>query len=414
MLLNLLFEALALVSLGITLWQWFLARRFPLHRRVREASYAPAITLLKPLKGCDAETSECLRSWLTQDYPGAVQVLFGVASGEDPVCQIARELIAVHPQGDAQLVLCGEALGPNGKASTLIQLQRHARHDVILISDADTRVPSDFLTNVVAPLREPGVGLVCCFYRLANPTTWPMQWEAIAINADFWGQVLHSQSLAPIDFALGAVMVTRRAHLDRIGGFEALVDYLADDYQLGNRIAREGKRIVLASVVVDGWDSPMNWRQVWAHQLRWARTFRFCRPLLYFLSILGNATLWPVLWLLSHPTSYVAAGTLACLFVRLASAWDNQRRFTQGLKHVTRAWLAPLKDALHAGPDQRRGSSARSAGCTVRRAGEVEQVCALGLVELQRAGDGVEHAVGDASDVALLEADVVVDADSGE
>src|SRR5262249_42061532 len=153
-----------------------------------------------------------------------------------------------HPERDAQLVICSESLGMNAKVSTLIQLLRQAVREptpgssqegnpagpnadpVIIISDADVHVPPDFLANVVAPLRDERVGLVNCLYRLANPATLAMQWEAIAINADFWSQVLQAQSLKPLDFALGAVMTTTRRRLESIGGFEALVDFLADDY----------------------------------------------------------------------------------------------------------------------------------------------------------------------------------------
>src|SRR6185437_14357220 len=125
-----------------------------------------------------------------------------------------------------------------------------------------------FLVNAVAPLQSAEVGLVNCFYRLANPTTVAMRWEALAINADFWSQVLQGRSLQPLDFALGAVMTTRREQLKKIGGFEALADYLADDFQLGNRIARAGSRIALCPVVVDCLSASMNWQEAWAHQLR--------------------------------------------------------------------------------------------------------------------------------------------------
>ena len=133
-----------------------------------------------------------------------------------------------------------------------------------------------------------------------------MQWEAIAINADFWSQVLQSRSLKPLDFALGAVMATRRQHLQEIGGFAGLVDCLADDYQLGNRIARRGHSIALSPVVVECWSAPMGWAEVWKHQLRWARTIRVCQPAPYFFSLLSNATLWPLLWLIVKPAAPVA------------------------------------------------------------------------------------------------------------
>ena len=191
-------------------------------------------------------------------------------------------------------------------------------------------------------------GMVCCFYRLANPTTLAMQWEAIAINADFWSQVLQSQTLKPIDFALGAVMAMPRKQLAEIGGFRALVDCLADDYQLGNRIARRGYHIALSPVVVECWSAPMGWAAVWKHQLRWARTIRVCQPAPYFFSILSNGTLWPLVWLLAKPTAPVGAFVLCCCLTRILTALNLQSRLTQSRPPYACAWLVPVKDLLQA------------------------------------------------------------------
>jgi ceramide glucosyltransferase len=363
--LNLIFASLALLSLALTLWQWFVARRFRLHQRIAQPSSPgkaqqssdpqpstlnpqPPLTLLKPLKGCDPATEDCLRSWFTQQYPGPVQVLFGVADAEDAVCGIARRLLQEFPQADAQLIVCGPPRGTNAKVCQLVELERQAKHDLLIISDADVRVPADLLTNVVAPLQQPEVGLVNCFYRLANPTTLAMQWEAIASNADFWSQVLQSASLKPIDFALGAVMATRRQQLAEIGGFQALADCLADDYQLGHRIAQRGRRIALSPVVVECWSVPMGWAAVWKHQLRWARTIRVCQPLPYFFSLLSNPTLWPLVWLLARPAAPVLAFALGCGLVRVLSALNLERRLTGQRAPCAHAWLVPLKDLLQA------------------------------------------------------------------
>ncbi len=151
---------------------------------------------------------------------------------------IVTKLLKEFPAPDAQLIVCEASQGVNNKVGKLAHLETLAKHDVLIISDSDVCVPRDFLTNLVAPLRDEKVGLVNCFYQLANPTTLAMRWEAIAINADFWSQVLQSQSLKPLDFALGPAMATRRKQLAEIGGFDAIVNCLADDYQLGNRIAR--------------------------------------------------------------------------------------------------------------------------------------------------------------------------------
>ena len=356
-------SALAALSFGLSIWQFVAAMGFPLQVGTRCRASGPTgrsalpglgegampgVSVLKPLKGCDAETRECLRSWLTQEGPTDVEVLFGVDSKDDPVCEIVRELMREHPLCDAQLVVCGEKLGPNPKVSKLIQLARLAKHEVICATDADARVPADFLACALAPLSDPQVGLVNCFYRFANPTTFAMRWEAFAVNADFWGQVLQSAALKPMDFALGAVMITPRACLDGIGGFGALVEYLADDYELGQRIARNGARVALAPVVVDCWTGPMRFGEVWAHQLRWARTIRVCRPAPYFLSILGNATLWPVLLLLAAPSAPVAGAVATALAWRMVQGSLMERKFT-GRWQIDSLWMALVKDLLQVG-----------------------------------------------------------------
>ena len=370
MILHYIFGGLATLSFILLIWQWLAARRFPLHQRVSDTSFAPAVTLLKSLKGADAATEDCLRSWFVQEYRGAVQILFGVASAEDPVCAIVKKLQQEFPQRDVRLEIIPTFIGANAKVSKLAALEKLAKHDIFVVSDADVRVPADFLANAVAPLREPTVGLVNCFYKLANPSRAAMQWEAIAINADFWSQVLQSQTLKPLDFALGAVMLARRGLVAEIGGFASLADCLADDYQLGNRIAKRGHRIVLSPIVVECWDPPMGWGAVWRHQLRWARTIRVCQPAPYFFSILSNAGLWamasfivglagmrfgPMEW---HNDDGVIYGTshlnlsLAlpigafCILFRILIAQNLQNRLTRSSGGFAYFWLVPIKDLL--------------------------------------------------------------------
>ena len=370
MILHYIFGGLAALSFVLLMWQWIAARRFPLHRGESDTSFAPAVTLLKSLKGADAATEDCLRSWFEQDYRGEVQILFAVASADDPVCGIVEKLQQEFPNRDVHLEVVSTLIGANAKVSKLAELEKLAKHDIFVVSDADVRVSTDFLANAVAPLREPTVGLVNCFYRLANPSTLAMRWEAVAMNADFWSQVLQSQTLKPIDFALGAVMLMRRALVAEIGGFASLADCLADDYQLGNRIAKRGHRILLSPIVVECWDPPMNWRTVWNHQLRWARTIRVCQPAPYFFSILSNAGLWamvcmiiglagirfsPKVWHVdqnvafgvSHgalPLTFFIGGTL-CV-ARIVIACDLQSRLTRSSGGNAYLWLVPVKDLL--------------------------------------------------------------------
>jgi ceramide glucosyltransferase len=277
-----------------------------------------------------------------------VQILFGVANTDDPVCAIVDQLLGEFPHADAQLIKCPKMLGANLKVSTLTQLQPRVKHEVVLISDADVRVSSIFLANVVQPLADSQVGLVHSLYRLANPTAWPMRWEAIAVNADFWSQVLQARTLRPFDFALGAVMVTRHSDLERIGAFSALLDYLADDYQLGHKIASTGKRIELCPIVAECWEAPMDVRDVLNRQVRWARTIRVCQPLPYFLSVLSNATLWPLCWLFAFPTNWALVVTAIVLCWRTVSAQLLQARLTGTAPSPLDGVLVLFKDVIGA------------------------------------------------------------------
>jgi len=342
-----IFGLLASLSLVLLLWQWWAGWRFPLHQRLTAHAFLPAVTLLKPLKGCDRDTEDCLRSWFAQEYTGRVQILFGVASADDPVCDIVRKLQEEFPSADSQLIVCAPLRGANAKVSKLMELERLASHELFIISDADVGVPSDLVTDLIERMRSnTQVGLVHCFYGLAKPETLAMRWEAIAINADFWSQVLQSQTLKPIDFALGAVMATGRKQLREIGGFAALADCLADDYQLGHRLVQRGYHVTLSNVAVDCSSAPMGWRGVWKHQLRWARTIRVCQPVPYFFSILSNATFWPLVWFVAHPAALALSFAVACWLTRIVAALELQTRLTRRRDHFAYWWLVPIKDLL--------------------------------------------------------------------
>lgn len=336
---------LALLSVVLNLWQWVAAQLFPLRRPERAESYQP-VTLLKPLKGEDSKTVECLESWFNQDYPAPVQLLFGVASANDPVCATVGDLIRRHPRVDARLIVCNPLLGANAKVSSLCYLFRAAGHELIVVSDADVKVEKGFLKQLTPAFEAKRTGLVNCFYALAGARNLPTRWEALAVNADFWSQVLQGLSLKEMDFALGAVMATRKSALEKIGGFEALLDYLADDYQLGNRIARAGFKLKLCRTPVECHSDQQSWQEAWNHQLRWARTIRVCQPLPYFFSILSNATVWPVLWLAFAP-SPISGGTLMlALVLRWITAATNYSRLYKKEGEPNPFWLAPFKDLL--------------------------------------------------------------------
>ena len=172
-----------------------------------------------------------------------------------------------------------------------------------------------------------------------------MRLESIAVNSDFWTQVLQGNMLKRMEFALGAVIATSKTELRAIGGFEALLHYLADDYYLGNRIARNGTgaRLTICPDPVDCHAPVQGWRGVWKHQLRWARTIRACQPVPYFFSILGNATLWPVLGFAVAKCQHSAALLGTALLLRMVTAASNWRKLT-GEPGWVAGLLAPVKD----------------------------------------------------------------------
>lgn len=339
----------------LNLWQAWLAHRFPLHPTTTTTpNPLPGVTLFKPVKGADAATQDCLGSWLTQDYPGPMQVLFGVASPDDPSCHIINELIRQHPDVPAQLVVCTPLVGTNAKVAKLHHLSRLATHNVWAISDADVWAPRHLLRDAIARLQPPGVGLVNPFYRLRTPGSIGARWEAWAVNADFWSQVLQSRCLTPIDFALGAAMITTRQQIEAIGGFSTLANHLADDFELGHRIAQNGATITLSPIVVECRGGHEGWLATWNHQLRWTRTIRVCRPIPFFFSILSNlgvpslACLAATLLDPTHPPQPALAGLLG-LAIRCLTGLHNEARLTQprpatwNLEGIV--WL-PIRDVL--------------------------------------------------------------------
>jgi len=334
---------LTILSAAINVWQWLAARRFPLHARSARREFAPALTLFKPLKGADDETPVCLESWLAQDYTGDTQVLFGVADENDPVCAVVRELKEAYPERDIELVICNPILGANAKVSTVTYLEKKAKHPFWIVSDADVFAPEDLLAEIAPGFAREDVALVNCFYRLPAPATPAMVWEAIAVNADFWSQVCQSNSMKPMNFALGAVMAVRKTALEGIGGFSSLLNHLADDYQLGRRISEAGGKIELSPVVVDCRETPKTFCEIWKHQLRWARTIRVCQPGPYFLSILSNTTLWAVL---AYGAGADGPTLRACLILRVLTAMQNHARLTQNPQRIVEAIYTPLKDLL--------------------------------------------------------------------
>jgi len=336
----------SVLSFAILVWQWVAGMNIPLHQRDKQIKLSnyPSVTLFKPLKGCDSQTIKCITSWITQDYPGSLQILFGVADPNDPVISPLKKLLKSFPHTNTQIVICSGNKGLNKKVSTLIQLSTLATGKIWIMSDADVFAPSDLLLNLVVPLDNPANGAVNCFYRMVGAQSFAMSFESIAVNADFWSQVAQSLCLSEQNFCLGAVIALKADFFKTIGGYEPLADMLADDYHIGNRMYKSGKRIILSHVVVDCVASPMSFRAIWAHQLRWARTIRFERPVSYALSILSNCSFWALLWACVGFSSYRFLWLAFVILFRTITTFNLEKKILKGTKTKTYAWMAVPKD----------------------------------------------------------------------
>lgn len=262
-----------------------------LRRREPASQWMPPVSVLKPIHGLDPHFSECIRSQALQDYPD-FEILFGVSDPADPAVPQIERLMGEFPERPIRLIVSATRT-PNGKMGVLADLAAAARHSPLVVSDSDIRVTPDYLRRVVAPLADLRNGVVTCLYR-ARAEGWPGRFEATAIATDFAPGVLVAPLVGVSEFGLGATLAFRAESLKQIGGFAALADYLADDYQLSRRISELGLQVVLSKVVVETCLPDRGWTEVWRHQLRWARTIRMSRGGGYLGLPLTNATLWSV------------------------------------------------------------------------------------------------------------------------
>jgi ceramide glucosyltransferase len=306
-------------------------------RDAEKATNTPPISILKPVHGRDPHLYEALRSHAEQDYP-EFEILFGVGSESDGAVPDIERLRAEYPQIPISLHVI-RTNAPNAKAGVMAALAKRARHGVLLVNDSDIKAPEGYLRAVAGPLSDAKVGLTTCLYR-ASADSFPSRMEALGIATEFAPSVLVARLLGVAEFALGSTMALRKSTLDEIGGFEAIQDYLADDYQLGRRINERGYRICFAAPVVETALGAETWAQVWQHQVRWSRTIRVSRPSGYYGYIVTHATLWA---LLALAVGEWWAGALA-LGLRLIAGVSVGRAVLGDAKALAMLPLIPVRD----------------------------------------------------------------------
>ncbi|MHB8120741.1 MAG: bacteriohopanetetrol glucosamine biosynthesis glycosyltransferase HpnI [Desulfuromonadaceae bacterium] len=326
---------------------WCAAKYFKGQEKQDQGSRAKGISILKPVKGMDGDSYDNFASFCCQEYPGDVQIIFAVASPDDPVVAVIRHLMADCSNHDISLVINPALHGPNYKVSNLINAFPQAKHDIIIVCDSDISVEPDYLQSVAAHFTDPQIGLVTSLYRTSDVHGIATALEAIGFTSEMIPNVMVARQLEGLTFALGASMAVRREALAAIGGFESLAEYLADDYQLGNKIHRAGWQIALDPCFVESVIKPENLMSVLSRQLRWARTMRVSRPGGYLASGVTFPFPAALLATLLTPSPAIGVAAVALLYgVRLSVCTIFSRRFVRDNLLPRWLWLLPLRDML--------------------------------------------------------------------
>ncbi len=304
----------------------------------------PSVTILKPVCGLEKNLAENLRSTCRQDYPN-FQVVFSVQRTDDPAIPL---LHAIQQEFGSDLVTVAiESFnsGPNGKINNLIGGLKHARHDLLVISDSDIRLRPDYLKTVVAPLADPDVGYVCTLYKASEADTWFEAMELLTINADLTPNMAFALVTGAAKFCLGASTALRRSTLEEIGGLPSLADYLVEDYEMGRRIWSKGKRMVILPYLVDtvvDLKTPTQW---WNHLVYWDQNNRAARPGALFSTVVIRPVPFACLFaLLTFGVPTGLAVLIATLLVRLTVAGCIMRWGLEDREGLRWLWLVPFRD----------------------------------------------------------------------
>ena len=311
------------------------------------STFEPPVSILKPVHGVDFGSYENYASFCQQDYP-EYEILFAVNNKSDRAIAVLTQLIADYPQRHINLLIGAEFFGANQKVNNLVRLTREAKHEVLALSDGDVRVGPNYLRNVVAPLRDENVGAVTSFYRSIAQNDLYAELEAVGAASDFFAGVLMAAWTEGVKFTLGASVATTKTWMQKIGGFEAIAAFLADDYEIGRRVAQAHGRVVLSYETVSTMYPAQALRSFWQHQLRWARTVRLCRPASYAALLFTQGLPWVIAAAVLAPAHWIAASYLLTYFVlRLTMAWLVGVSVVGDGVVRRRLWLVPLWDAIH-------------------------------------------------------------------
>lgn len=281
-------------------------------RRVPAAVSTPAVSVLKPLCGCDADLAANLESFFRQDHPD-FELVFGAVDASDPALPVARALAARYPRVRCQIVTHpgGRALNP--KIDNLMGLLPAARHDLLLVSDSNVRAPVHMLREAASLYATERAGLVTHLFAGVGENSLGAALENVELCGFTAAGVALPTALGDA-LVVGKSMLFSRQRLDELGGFERLADVLAEDFVLGKTFAHAGARVIVAPTVLSNVTRDMSLRGMAARHLRWSMLRFRLRPVAAALEPLTSPlALLPLAWWLMGPWSLLWASALLAL-----------------------------------------------------------------------------------------------------
>ena len=338
--------AIPFIYYGIALfsgWRFFNRSSFA---RVAQATFTPPVSILKPVRGLDPDAYQNFVSFCRQDYP-VYEIVFCVGDRSDPVFPVIQKVIADFPQQDIRVLFGSGREATNDKVAKLARLAKEAKYEILVINDSDVRAEPQYLRTIVAPLADPKVGAVTCFYVPTDDTTLVQKLQTIGMYSDFYPGIVVAWQLDGVKFALGPTIATSRARLAEFGGYEMIENRPADDLLVGRLIAEQGHEVKLLPYSVLTVADFQSLRDLFLKRLRWIVVMRHMRP----WGHLGLIFTWGLPWSLFAaaiaPNALVTGGFLAAylavrvaMTLQVASLGLKQRVPWQGLA------LIPLWDAM--------------------------------------------------------------------
>jgi ceramide glucosyltransferase len=296
-------------------WRFFSRR---VAAREPAAPFTPPVSILKPVRGLDPDAYENFASFCRQDYP-QYEIVFCVGDHSDPVLLVIQRVISDFPQTDIRVLFGSGRVATNDKVAKLARLSQEAKYETLVINDSDVRAEPQYLRTIVAPLADPNVGAVTCFYVPTDETTAVQKLQTVGMYSDFYPGIVVAWQLDGVKFALGPTIATSRARLAAFGGYETIENRPADDLLVGRLIAEQGCEVKLLPYTVETVADFHSFGDLFLKRLRWIVVMRHMRPFGHFGLVFTWGLPWSLLALLLAPSLSVGAAFVAAyLSLRVA------------------------------------------------------------------------------------------------